>query len=186
MWIRNKKKTAVHGFTIAELIIVIVVIAILATITIVSYNGVQNNAKLTAAYTTIKSYQSYLKIVAFKGALPNFNACLGPPAGYATGTPRCTVGGQDAWPQPDMNTLLTDAGMKDQPKLTSLDPEYQQIVFSVVYYGNYSNILYNLPGDNVDCGVRPVLSPSPSWGYNGAKNTGYGGGSTTCIVGIDA
>jgi prepilin-type N-terminal cleavage/methylation domain-containing protein len=37
------------GFTIVELLIVIVVIAILAAITIVSYNGIQNRAKESAA-----------------------------------------------------------------------------------------------------------------------------------------
>lgn len=34
-----------QGFTIVELLIVVVVIAILATITIVAYNGIQNSAK---------------------------------------------------------------------------------------------------------------------------------------------
>jgi len=37
------------GFTIVELLIVIVVIAILAAITIVAYNGIQTRAKATAA-----------------------------------------------------------------------------------------------------------------------------------------
>lgn len=42
-------KTNNRGFTIVELLIVIVVIAILAAITIVAYNGIQNRAKSSAA-----------------------------------------------------------------------------------------------------------------------------------------
>jgi len=45
MTLKNIKQ---QGFTIVELLIVIVVIAILAAITIVAYNGVQNRAKTTA------------------------------------------------------------------------------------------------------------------------------------------
>jgi len=43
-WARKQK-----GFTIVELLIVVVVIAILAAITIVAYNGIQNRAKESAA-----------------------------------------------------------------------------------------------------------------------------------------
>lgn len=46
-----------HGFTIVELLIVVVVIAILAAITIVSYNGITKSAH----DTTIKSDLSSLK-----------------------------------------------------------------------------------------------------------------------------
>ena len=42
-------KTKQRGFTIVELLIVIVIIAILAAITIVLYNGAQNRAKSSAA-----------------------------------------------------------------------------------------------------------------------------------------
>ena len=38
-------KTNKNGFTIVELLVVVVVIAILATITVIAYNGIQNRAK---------------------------------------------------------------------------------------------------------------------------------------------
>ena len=53
MWafLRNKQHLSKrqNGFTIVELLIVVVVIAILAAITIVAYNGIQNRAKASAA-----------------------------------------------------------------------------------------------------------------------------------------
>lgn len=52
-----------RGFTIVELLIVIVVIGILAAIVIVAYNGVQNRAKTTsaqaAASTAAKKAEAY-------------------------------------------------------------------------------------------------------------------------------
>lgn len=51
------------GFTIVELLIVVVVIAILAAITIVAYNGIQNRAKQSAAQAT--AIQASKKIAAF-------------------------------------------------------------------------------------------------------------------------
>jgi prepilin-type N-terminal cleavage/methylation domain-containing protein len=56
------KQTKSRGFTIVELLIVIVVIAILAAITIVAYNGIQNRAKTSAgqaaANTVIKKAEA--------------------------------------------------------------------------------------------------------------------------------
>lgn len=51
MKIRVAKQT---GFTIVELLIVVVVIAILAAITIVAYTGIQNRTKSAAVDTTLK------------------------------------------------------------------------------------------------------------------------------------
>lgn len=52
MW---AKQTSRSGFTIVELLIVIVVIGILAAITIVAYNGIQSRARDNGRITKIKS-----------------------------------------------------------------------------------------------------------------------------------
>ena len=51
--IKNKSQ----GFTIVELLIVVVVIAILAAITIVSYNGINNRANQSASKSTASTVQ---------------------------------------------------------------------------------------------------------------------------------
>lgn len=62
------------GFTIVELLIVIVIISILATITVVAFNGIQiraRHAKLSADVTTIKKAMEFYK--AEKGVYPSCN-----------------------------------------------------------------------------------------------------------------
>ena len=49
-----------HGFTIVELLIVIIVIAILATISIVAYNGIQNSAAETALKSDLHNVATQL------------------------------------------------------------------------------------------------------------------------------
>ena len=51
MWAKYKKQQT--GFTIVELLIVVVVIAILAAITIVAYNGIQKRAQTSAATSAL-------------------------------------------------------------------------------------------------------------------------------------
>lgn len=59
MWAKYKKQS---GFTIVELLIVIVVIAILAAISIVAYNGIQNRAKFSKISQDLKSMQKLIEI----------------------------------------------------------------------------------------------------------------------------
>ena len=64
--IRSKTQTQ-NGFTIVELLIVVVVIAILAAITIVSYNGITSRANASAAKTSAASVQKKAELYASDG-----------------------------------------------------------------------------------------------------------------------
>lgn len=62
-----------RGFTIVELLIVIVVIAILAAITIVAYNGIQARARDNIRYQDVKSIMKALELYkADKGYYPSW------------------------------------------------------------------------------------------------------------------
>ena len=67
------------GFTIVELLIVIVVIGILAAITIVAFNGVQDRAKNQQTVSAVRAYYTALQAYAVdnNGTLPGGNGCLG-------------------------------------------------------------------------------------------------------------
>lgn len=57
-------QTNQKGFTIVELLIVIVVIAILAAISIVAYTGIQNRARTSTAQTIAKEFANKAEIYA--------------------------------------------------------------------------------------------------------------------------
>ena len=67
-----------RGFTLVELLIVIVVIAILAAISIVAYNGIQQRARNTQTMQAVNSYVKAFKLYqADNGSLPTDTGCLG-------------------------------------------------------------------------------------------------------------
>lgn len=61
--LRNKK-----GFTIVELLIVIIVIGILATLVLVTFTGIQQSARNTQRQTDIKAVASHLETYNAKNA----------------------------------------------------------------------------------------------------------------------
>ena len=72
------------GFTVVELLIVVVVIAILAAITVVSYNGIslnsRNTSRISATSTISRSlllYQAAEGKDALRSLLVGFDQCLG-------------------------------------------------------------------------------------------------------------
>ena len=65
-----------QGFTIVELLIVVVVIAILAAITIVSYNGITNRANASAAASLAASVQKKAELYASEDSTPGYPISL--------------------------------------------------------------------------------------------------------------
>ena len=60
-------KTTKQGFTIVELLIVVVVIAILAAITIVAYNGITNDAETSALKSDLSTAAKKLQVAKING-----------------------------------------------------------------------------------------------------------------------
>lgn len=64
-----------RGFTIVELLIVIVIIGILASITIVAYNGIQGRARDSARVSDINAIRKALEVYkSFNGEYPDENS----------------------------------------------------------------------------------------------------------------
>lgn len=68
-------KQAGRGFTIVELLIVVVVIAILAAITIVAYNGIQTRSRDSARDTAVRTMQQALEMYSAENGGLYPNAC---------------------------------------------------------------------------------------------------------------
>lgn len=76
-----------RGFTIVELLIVIVVIGILSTITVVAFRNIQERAYSTRVIATVDSYAKGLKMYhIINGRFPNYGStwgtCLGRTSDY--------------------------------------------------------------------------------------------------------
>ena len=79
MWVR---KSGQSGFTIIELLVVIVVIGILSTLVLVAYNGVQDRANNASRLSEINTWRKLFELYkAQNGTYP-----LMPDGGYCLGT----------------------------------------------------------------------------------------------------
>ncbi len=97
-----------YGFTIVELLIVIVVIAILAAVSIVAYTGIQVRARDTARQSDIRQVQKLVELYyAENGQYPITASNIGTGSATTVRTDaNCSGGTQSADWVPGLNTTL--------------------------------------------------------------------------------
>lgn len=176
------QKTHHQGFTIVEILIVIVVIAILAAITVVAYNGVMVRTRNTARLTSVSAAEKavHLAITANSAATVaaaidddgGWGACIGTghPDLDGDGKPDCGrygTGSSYVLEVASVNNLLKAAGslpsMSTYPKTTSTDPGGGDVVAGpyleilTVSGVQYLSIEYSLEGTGQSCAKEPLI-----------------------------
>lgn len=150
----NKQAEARRGFTIVELLIVIVVIAVLAAITIVAYNGIQAKARDSGRMTKLGQLTRGLELYyANNGRYPTIDHGLGTETSCGSQT--------DNWGHCDRLRILTDS----LAPYVTIDPTS----LSQATQGNYYYSYASQSGDNWQSyGIMVYLE-----GSGGANDGGY-------------
>ncbi len=143
-----------RGFTIVELLIVIVVIGILASIVIVAFNGIQARAQNTARFTELKSWQKAFdnyransETNQYPGPVDGSIQCLGTgfPSSPASGNvPRCWSYHDTSfsWLQSDNTTVMNELKRVTRVSQTSRTPIDNALVGPIAIYNPSEILLY--------------------------------------------
>lgn len=180
------------GFTIVELLIVIVLIGILAAITIVAYNGIQQRGRNAQTIAAVNSYKKgFMLYVAANGSYPAANGR------FCLGQSTCNGGNMASNATLDAG-LRTVMGTNLPPP--SNGPGTNTAAQSPLFYTSDSDgqtlegaarsfIVYTLEGAS-NCGMAVVTIIGPGLNYSPAQpSSGYtypnSNGTVTCVALLD-
>jgi prepilin-type N-terminal cleavage/methylation domain-containing protein len=185
---RGHSQETRSGFTIVELIIVITVIAILASVTLISYNTAQERSKSTRIIAQASAYIAALKLWATQAGRSTATSCIAPSSVISGGV--CpSAGGWMANAPYDASfnqSLASYSGIA-----TPLLGEYgsDSPTGLMWYHGNYYSdnraVLYYTIGPTSKCGLPGVLSPNPGYDNLTLMNADYtarDSSRTQCII----
>lgn len=189
MWATRKKE----GFTIVELLIVVVVIGILAAIVIVAYNGITASANKVAITSELKQWHKLFQLYhAQYGQYPKPSAtpttgggpganiddgyCLGTGFPQSGGTKYCYAYSNTPWQVAESTgaILLTELSKVGTPPKDSAKYVYGNVVGPLLRWLSDSDIrLYSVYAPGTDCGSMGL-------------STGYGGDTRQeCFIRLD-
>ena len=177
------------GFTIVELLIVIVVIAILAAITIAAYHGMQQDANNTKTKQAFASWIKALRLYkADNGQYPPYYTCLGegykygPTGTDSTGVAQCR------------QTAINNLGIENASFVTAMKPYLNNTIptpafvtayntdtswwrgITYVYGGGSGTSIYfdvAFAGDINPCPTVTGVTPTSRGVYNGNTYCNY-------------
>ena len=166
----QKAWTKQTGFTIVELLIVIVVIGILAAITIVAYNGVQGRARFATAQSDLRSInQAILMYYADNGK-------------YPSPTSSCTNGwcGWDQATGENFIPGLSPKYIQTIPQMPTVNANDDTYLYKSVDGATYQLMRYKSSGGGLpSVELNSNLSASPTftttgWGYKSSNLGNWG------------